>query len=285
MTRSRTFTDWRSIARGLSAGLVLLPASALAQSPSESADALFSRAADALVRGEYSEAIAGFEQLSDRGVVRVNASLNRGHAYLLRAESPKRRDGDLGQAAAGFREAQLLDATDDESSRALAGIRREISQERARRGLDPVVVEPPLMRAVVQLVPENVWAILALLGSLTLSVGLVLQRAAAHSPRRLAGQICSGAGAFALLVFGAMTGASVRYRETTSEAVVVVPEARLLNADGKPLTQRALDVEASAIPEGASVFVLGQSGRLTRIAWGNLEAWVLGTELRVLGKP
>lgn len=287
MTRSR-LTERRSSITGAILAFcfaLLLAASALAQPSSNGTEALFSRATEALVRGEYSEAIAGFEQLSDRGVLLVNASANRAHAYLLRAESPKRQDGDLGQAAAGFREAQLLDPTDDEIARALAGVRREISQQRARRGLDPVIVELPLMRAVVHVLPENVWAVLALLGSLALAVGLVLQRADAQSPRRLAGQICSAAGAFFLLVFGSLTAAAAHYRETTREAVIVVPEARLLNAEGKPLTTKALDVDASAIPEGASVFVLGQSGRLTRVGWGNLEAWVQGTDLRALGKP
>jgi hypothetical protein len=243
---------------------------------------LFNQASAALSAGGYSEALAKLEQLSDRGVVRANSSLNRAIAYILRAESPKQRDGDLGQAVAALREAQSLQPGDAQVASVLAATRREISRRRAARGLDPVVVELPIGRAIVGLVPENVWAALTLLGALALSVGLVLRRGPVHSVRKLSGQISAACGLGAILVFGAPTAAARHYRIATAEAVVVVAEARLLDAAGKQLTTRALDVESSSIPEGASVFTTNQSGRLTQVNWGSFQAWVASDQLRVL---
>ena len=67
-------------------------------------EALFEEAAKALETGAFSVALERLEQLSDRGVVRASISHNRAIAYLQRAESPKRRPGDLGQAVAALRE-------------------------------------------------------------------------------------------------------------------------------------------------------------------------------------
>jgi hypothetical protein len=67
--------------------------------------------------------------------------------------------------------------------------------------------------------------------------------------------------------------------------VIIVGEAPLLDATGKRLTTRALDVDASAIPEGATVYTLGQNGRFTQVNWGNLEVWLETHQLRVLSTP
>lgn len=250
----------------------------------ESEERRFGLAAEALEKGAYSEAISQLEHLSDDGFAHPDASYNRALAYLQRAESPKKRPGDLGQAVAALREV-LAFRDDPEAKRAINAIRHEISRLRAQRGKDPVIVAPPLGRAIVSLLPENVWAGLSLLGSLVLGVGLILRNAKVHTPRRLAGQLCTAIGAGVLLLFGTLAALAAHQRQSTTEAIVVVAEASLLNEDGKRLSTKALDVEASGIPEGASVVVLGQSGRLVRVNWGSFEAWVQASNLRILARP
>ncbi len=275
---ARDPTLWSIVLSGL---LALITWSKHAPAATD-AEASVERATAALERGAYSEAISELERLSDAGFVHPDASYNRALAYLQRAESPKKRAGDLGQAVAALREVLLSQPDASDAERALSATRREISRLRAQRGLDPVVVAPSLERAIVGLLPENVWACLTLLGSILLGVGLVLRRAELHSPRRLAGQISAAVGVGVLLLFGTLTALAAHQRESTREAVVVVDEANLLDEQGKRLSAKALDVEASAIPEGATVTVLGQSGRLVRVNWGSFEAWVPASNLRIL---
>lgn len=234
----------------------------------------------ALSRGGFNDAISHFEQLSDMGIRVPSASFNRGLAYLQRAESTKPRPGDLGQAVAGFRETMLLGGDDAEVASAVERVRHAIARDRSSRGLDPVVVRPSLGRAAMRVVPETVWAALAMLGSLMLVVGLVLRGAAAGSTRGLTAQICIYAGLGSALLFALLTFVSKQLRDGDREAVVVVTEARLLDEGGTALKSRALDVDATAIPEGASVYAHEQRGRLVRVHWGSTEAWVLFEQLR-----
>ncbi len=281
-----SFAMLRACCRTAAAGVVLatLVMASPAARAGDDAALVFDKAATALGTGGYSEAIALLERLSDQGVVRANVSYDRAMAYLMRAQSPKRQAGDLGQAVAALTEARQLDPTLDVEA-TLAATRREISRRRAQQGLDPVIVEPPLGRAVVELVPETIWAVLGLMSSVVLCIGLVLRTADPLSPRRLAGQICAISGAGALLVFGCLTGAAAHYRNASQRAVIVVAEAPLLDATGKRLTTRALDVEASAIPEGATVYAIGQNGRFTQVNWGSFDAWLETHHLRVLATP
>lgn len=270
----------------LTSSLLLLLAATLARGAYASEDdQVFNRATQALQSERYSEAIELLEQLSDRGVVRVNASHNRALAYLLRAESPKRKPGDLGQASAALREELLLDPSHSAAENALGEVSREISRQRAQRGLDPVVVEPPLSYAFVNLLPENAWAWAALLGSLALSVGLVLRTRPSDSPARLAGQIATLAGAVCLSLFGAVTFLAQQQSINLRPAVVVVAEAALLDAQGARQSAKALGVDSNSIPEGAAVLVSASNGRLMEVSWGSFKAWVSSTDLRLLAQP
>ncbi len=269
-------------------GLVVIASAIPVQSePTQHGETMraFEAAVAALEKGAYTDAIASLEQLSDRGIVSPDVSYNRALAYLLRAESPKQREGDLGQVVAGLRESAVLLGGDEHVSEMLNAVRREISRLRAQRGLDPVVVEPPLARAIVGLAPENVWAILALLGTAALCVGLVLLRTAPHSPTRLAGQISCAVGLLFVVGFGGLAAGADYYHRTSQEAVVVSSEAQLLDRSGNRLTTTALDVKADAIPEGASVFLTGQSGRLAQVNWGSFEAWIESDRVRLLATP
>lgn len=265
----------------LSVALFAVASHAQAASDAETAFAL---GRDALAQGRYNDAIAEFERLSDLGGRDANASFNRGLGYLGRAESGRRRDGDLGQAAAAFREAMLLGDTSPETENALERVRTAISRERAQRGQDPVVVRPALGRALLQLVPEWVWASSALVGSLVLALGLALRGRARPSPGALVGDVSTYAGA--LLLLGAATAGwfAAESRKSEQEAVVVSPEAPMLDENGQRQKSRALDQDAVAIPEGASVFVDEQRGRLVRVYWGSTRAWLEIGKLRFVDR-
>lgn len=247
-------------------------------------EAAFAEAASALQSGGFSVAIERLEQLSDRGLVRPNISLNRAIAYLQRAESAKRKPGDLGQAVAALRETLLLDPDNEAAQHALAEVTLEISRQRARKGLDPVVIEPPLSYALFDLLPVNVWAWTTLFASVVCSAGLLLARSELR-PRRLAGQIAAVSGLLLLLVGAGFSWAADDQRRTQRPAVVVVPEADLLDASGSRQTAKALGVDTTSIPEGASVVITRSNGRLLEVGWGSFRAWLQSSQVRVLASP
>src|SRR5690606_30595240 len=203
----------------------------------------------ALERGAFDEAIDRLELAADRGVVHPDVSYARARAYGERARSSAARAGDLGRAAAALEETLHLRPSDDTAEKALEKIRAEISRRRARTGASPVIQRPAIGRAVADLLPENVWAGVAAFGALVLTLGL----SARHVPRRRTIEIAAAVGVVAGLVFGvvggALAGLSRYYRTSSRPAVVVVAEARLLDADGRPLPRRG--ESENAVPEGA----------------------------------
>jgi hypothetical protein len=244
----------------------------------------FERGRKALADGRFNEAIAELERLSDLGQRDANASFNRGLAYLARAESGSPREGDLGQAAAGFQESRVLGDGAEQTERALENVRRAISRRRAARGLDPVVVRPALDRALLELLPESLWATFALIASVALGVGLWLRGAERPSPRALTGQVLSYAGGLLLVATALVSFFTARLRTAEREAVVVATEAPILDASGARRKSRALDIDSSAIPEGASVFVSEQHGHLVRVHWGSTQAWIELGRLRLISR-
>lgn len=251
----------------------------------ESPEQLFAKALDSLERGANSEAIDRFELLADRGFVHPDASFDRAVAYVRRAQSGQAEPGDLGRAAAALEETRQLRPEDEAAEAALETVRAEIARRRARSGGEPVVVSPSLGRAVVMLLSEDVWAALALLGSLSLSVGLGLLLYTQRRTRRLTGAVAASVGGVLLLLCGSLALAARHFRVSTDPAVVVVPEARLLDAAGAPVKQKDGVPEHVAAPEGARVYVLEQKGRLLRVQWGTTEAWVNAGQLRILATP
>jgi hypothetical protein len=261
--------------------LALTSATLRAEPPGEAA---FARGESALREGRFSDAIAELERLSDLGTRDANASFNRALGYLGRAESVKARDGDLGQAAAGFREAMLLGDDSEETERALEQVRVSIARDRAQRGLDPVVVRPALGRAALQVIPEGVWAVLGLVASLTLAIGLGLRTSDGSAPRGLVGQIASYAGGLLLLLTTGLGWLCADARRNEKEAVIISKEAPMLDAGGVRQKSRALDQDTTTIPEGASIFVGEQRGRLVQVYWGTTEAWLELGQLRVVAR-
>ncbi len=248
-------------------------------------DQLFTRSIKALESGAHDDAIGSLELLADQGVTHPDVSFNRGTAYLYRAMSNNAQPGDLGQAAAGFEEALLLRPSDDGAERALEGTRKEIARRRARAGGEPVVVNPKLGRAAVNLLSADAWAIAAAASSLLLALGLGLRRFSTIASRQLAGSIMAGMSCLMLALFAGGAGLREYYDSTSTPATVVVPNARTMDEAGAPLTLREGDTEFSSAPEGARVDIVERQGRRVRIEWGSLSAWVAGSQLRELKRP
>lgn len=242
-------------------------------------ETLWKQGVEALARGAHDEAIDQFELLADRGHAHPDVSFNRAAAYVARARSAAARPGDLGRAAAALVETLHHDSSDEEAARALETVRREIARRRARRGAAAIAERPALGRAVLGLFPENGWALAAALGSLLSTVGLALGLFASHRRPRLTGAILTGAGTLLLLVGGSAAVGARQLRLTSSEGVVVVPEARLLDEQGRPLPPRGQ--EPNEIPEGASVFVRQRGGQYWQVEWGTVDGWVAAGQVRL----
>lgn len=266
--------------------LVLLTCAASVQATEAAAaaspDAAYAAALSALAKGAENEAIDRLELLADQGFHHPDAGLARAAAYLARAEGPRARSGDLGRAAAALTETLLLRPDDPQAERALDAVQAEIAGRRAKQGAS-VVVRPRLGRAVTSLLPEQVWAIVAGLASFVLAAGLLARRLASSPLGRLSGAVAIGVGGIAALAFGSGAYASLRFRLSTTPAVVVVTEARLLDATGRPLPARR--GEDTSAPEGAMVYVLEQTDGRCRVEWGASEGWVERSDLRLFARP
>ncbi len=261
--------------------LLALGAAHAAAAPSDSARD-FATARQALKRGAYTEAIDTLELLADRGFVHPDASFNRAVAYVERARSSGAVAGDLGRAAAALSEVLLLRPNDDDAEVGLARIRAEISRRHAREGTAPVMARASLGRAATSLLDENTWALVALVGSLLLSMGLALRRFVRRTSAELAGAVGIGLGAVLLVPGAGMTAGARHFRLTSSPAVIVADEARLLDETGKPLPQKRGAADSVTVPEGASVYVLERRPTLYRVEWGSSEGWLTPGQVRIL---
>jgi hypothetical protein len=250
--------------------------------PAATPDQVFLQAASALERGSFEEAIDLLEALSDRGLVHPDASFDRAVAYLERARSPQTRPGDLGQAAAALSEVLLLRPEDAEAEVALERVRAELGRRRVREGGSPLIARPSLPRAIVGLVGESVWLIIAALGSLLLAVGLGLRGFRARPTLHLSGGVSVTVGLLLLLCGGGLGVLAGAYRRSSEPAVVVVRETRLSGDDGAALPGGA---NTSVMPEGASVHVIERHGAQSRVEWGTRRGWVPSHELRMLRHP
>jgi hypothetical protein len=244
--------------------------------------ALFRAATDALKSHRPADAIANFEALADRGVADPVASYNRGLAYAERVRFGPEQPGDLGRAAHGFEEARELshDARlQADASSALTQIRAEVARRRSRAG-DPVELDSgiPLGRSIVKLLPENAWAVLAMLASAALAVGIVVRGRARARRLAVAGSTtCAVAGG--LLVLLAVSLSSARdTRRFTREAIVVAPSTRLLDEKHVAL------VSVAPLAEGARVQLLEDNGEFTRVATGRANGFLLSSTLAPMAK-
>jgi tetratricopeptide (TPR) repeat protein len=258
---------------------------ARAASPAPSAEDL-ARVEAALGKGAFSEAIAQLEQWSDQGFVHPDASFDRGVAYLGRAESTARRAGDFGQAVAAFEEARYLDPSDEEAAVILERIRQDLGERRAKHDADGVVARPRLLRAVLDLIGEDVWAVVGAIGATSLGAGLAARLWARAQAARLAGAIAAVVGLGLALLGAGLALAGQRLRTSTTPAVVVAEEARLENESGKPLRASrgasTLGEASDRAPEGTLVHVAETRGSRLRVEWGDADAWLEARHVRRL---
>lgn len=246
---------------------------------------LFAGGVKALQKGQFEQAIDHFELLADRGLVHPDASFDRALSYIERARSAAARPGDLGRASAALHEVLELRPSDEEAKRGLSVVLQEISR-RKRRGNDaPVIVRPTLLRAVTGLLSTDAWALGAAFGSLILTVGLILRMLGKVSSVKLAGAICIGIGLSLALSLSALGLTAYHFQTTSRPAVVVVPEARLLDERGVPIVQKDGVPEYTSIIEGAYVYQLERRGTLAKVQWGNDIGWVAMNQLRLLAQP
>ncbi|HYQ18140.1 MAG TPA: hypothetical protein VEQ58_20340 [Polyangiaceae bacterium] len=260
----------------LAALLLLAAPHARAETPQQSYEAALA----ALAKGADNDAIDRLELLADQGVVNADASGARAAAYLSRADGPSAQPGDLGRAAAALSEALLLKPDDAQAERALEAVQAEIARRHSKER-ESVVVRPRLGRAIVALLDEQVWAILAALSALAVSIGVVTRRLAKSSLARLTGLVAIGVGSLLTLGFGCGAYAAEEFRVSSQPAVIVVPEARLTNETGRPLPSKR-GADTTTVPEGATVYVRERREGRCLVEWGSTDGWLSLSEVRIL---
>jgi hypothetical protein len=134
---------------------------------------------------------------------------------------------------------------------------------------------------VVALLPEQVWATLALLCSLGVAVGVVLRRLARTPLLRLAGTVALSVGSVSMVAFGSGAYAAEQFRVSSQSAVVVVPEARLTNETGRPLPSKR-GADTTSVPEGATVYVRERREGRCLVEWGGTDGWLSLSEVRLV---
>lgn len=247
----------------------------LARSDDVSNEALFGQGVQALAQGDHGRAISTFETLADRGFSHPDAAYNRGLSYLARVRAKEGRPGDLGRAAAGFEETLMTRPGDQDAIRAVELIHAEVARRGARSGRDEVQARPSLDRIIVGAAPEAVWAWAALVASMLLASGLLLRKSRS-GPLHMAGMIQAPIGLVGLILFATLAARARHVRSSTTPAVVVVAEARILDEQGTALPQEV------PIPEAAKVDVLERRSGLARVRHGQREGWTHASSLREL---
>jgi hypothetical protein len=254
----------------------LTAAPAHAETPEQS----YAAALSALDKGAPNEAIDRMELLADQGVANADASLLRAAAYLARADGSGAQPGDLGRAAAALSEALLLRPDDAQAEIGLEAVQAEIARRKSKQH-ESVVVRSRLSRAIAALLPEQVWATLALLSSFAVALGVVLRRLAKAPLPRLTGTVAISVGSALALAFGSGAYAAEQFRVRSQAAVVVVPEARLTNELGRQLPFKR-GADTTTVPEGATVYVRERRDERCLVEWGSTDGWLRQSEVRLL---
>ena len=280
--------------RGAAIGLVVLalgvsaaPGAARAddldkEAESLDAPALFKSATDALEKDRPNEAIAKLEALGDRGVVDPVVSYNRGLAYAARVRGGGEQPGDLGRATHGFEEARELThdpALSGDATRALATVRSEIARRRARAG-ESVEIEHgfSLGRAIVGLLPENAWAVIAALMALALSIAIVVRRRATFTRVKVAATTTASITGGLLVVTSIVAWAARDARLHLREGIVVTPNARLL--DARHLAQDGV----APIPEGVRARIHDEGSGFSHVTVVGIDGWLPQSAVLPLAK-
>ena len=251
-----------------------------APAQAETTEQSYAAALAALGKGTPNEAIDRMELLADQGIANADASVLRAAAYLARADGSGAQPGDLGRAAAALSEALLLRPNDVRAEQGLEAVQAEIARRKSKHQ-GSVMVRPRLSRAIAALLPEQLWATLALLSSFAVALGVVVRRLAKKPLARLAGVVAISVGAALMLAFGSGAYAAEQFRVNSQPAVVVVPEAKLTNEHGRQLPSKR-GADTTSVPEGATVYVRERREGRYLVEWGSTDAWLRSSELRLL---
>lgn len=262
-------------------GLLLLRAVLLLSSSLFAASALATNGeplaaiADAIEEGRHDSAIEQSERLADQGVVHPDLSFNRGLAYLHRARSPGAEAGDYGQAIAGFREALLLQAEDPGAARGLEEARVAVSRRSTRQQGDaPETIG--LGHRLLFSLHMGIVGTIAALGSLVLSVGLLLSMA----PRlrvSLLWKVMAGVGALLLVPSATLYFLAANERQHLDHAILIRERATLVDAGGKPVHGMA------PLIEGTEVLTKESTGGLVQVSLDvGDDYWLKRHELRFI---
>ena len=242
--------------------------------PHEETDpaALFRGAHEALIAERPSEAIAKLEALADRGVVDAVVSFARGRAYAARVRAGGEQPGDLGRAAHGFEETRELtrDASlAADATSALAIVRSEVARRRSRAG-ESVEIQHgvSLGRSIVELLPENAWAVIAAVTALALSAAIVARRRATLPRAKVAATTSAAIAGSLLLGTSTLAWAARDARLHLREGVVIAPNARLLDA-----RHLALDGVAP-VPEGVRAQIVDEGGGFSHVVIGSADGYL-----------
>jgi hypothetical protein len=262
-------------------GIAVLSFAAPARAAEET-DALFASGVAALADGRPGDAVADFEALADRGVIDAAASFDRGLAYAGRVRIGAEQPGDLGRAAHGFAEARDLASdpslTKDAAS-ALTLVRAEVARRRAHTG-DPVELDQgvALGRAIVELVPETVWAILAMGLSVLLGLGLFARGNLSDRRQRVGATVVCAVAAPLLVAAAVLSLAAKSERLHLVEGIVVATSAR-------PADDKGIGIPgATPLPEAVEVEITGARPGWVRVQHGSQTAWLPSQVVRPLAR-
>jgi hypothetical protein len=245
-------------------------------------DDLFAAALAALHESRTNDAIASFEALGDTGLVDPVVSFDRGLAYAQRVRAAAEIPGDLGRAAHGFEEARELTADpalEREATDALSIVRAEVARRRSQAG-DPVDVDEglPLGRAIASLLPEDAWAIGALVAGALLGAALFVRWLAVARRVRIGAAITLSVAAPALGLFAILAMSARDDRLHLREGVIVATSARL--SDDRHI---ALPGQAP-LPEALRVVILDSATGWTKVRAGAAQGWIPSPTVRPIAR-
>jgi tetratricopeptide (TPR) repeat protein len=220
-------------------------------------DEAWKRGMDAYFQGDYSAAIAAYEQLDRHGVVSSDLYYNLGVAYF--------RQGQLGRAIWAFERAAALDPEADDARFNLVQARR-LAERRAIDKIEGAERDPAWIRVVTVLTTSTqTWLFLILyLGCFAL---LFLWRRAPGDLRA-----AFGAGAAILAVAAVLAGALLVGRAALDRIPfgVILPDQVAVKEGADPNYRTSFDVHA-----GLRVRLLEREQDWVRIQLANgLEGWV-----------
>ena len=194
------------------------------------------------------------------------------------AEQP----GDLGRAAHGFEETRELTRDPTlvaDATTALAVVRSEVAHRRSRAGESVEIGHGfSLGRSIVDLLPENVWAVIAAIMALVLS-GAIVARRRMTQPRAKVAATTSGAIAGSLLLITSVLAWAARdARLHLREGVVIAPNARLLDV-------RHLAIDGVApVAEGARARIVEESGGFSHVVVGGADGYLPSSAVLPIAK-